>query len=231
MKQRPDEGGFIQDVIHGGLTGTITTFAVVSGITGASLGANIILIIGSANLLAHGFTIAISNYLGIEAKNKYTNKERKQVTKDILSHLNASEEELEKFYRKHHYTKDEANKLVHTLVKHKQTFADTIMDEELHIENHQESPLKTSLVTFFSFLFFGFVPLFSYVLDLFSAMFIANPFVVATSLTGATIFGLGTFKAALTDKHWFASGLQILILGGAAALIAFYVGSTLSHFA
>ncbi len=225
------EGNLIKDVIHGGLDGTITTFAIVSGVIGASLGASIVLIIGCANLISHGLAIAISYYLGTEAENEYNNEERKRTSKDLLSHFQQTETELEKYYRKHHYSQEEAEKIVLTLAKHKKILAQTVMDEELHLENTKDSPFKTSIATFISFVFFGFVPLFSYLLELSPLTFTLNSFIVAASLTGATIFGLGTFKAAVTNKHWLKSGLEVLFLGGVAASMAFIVGSTLTHLA
>lgn len=230
MLHKDTEGDLIQDVIHGGLSGTITTFAIISGITGAALGATVILIIGLANVFAHALTLGISHYIAAEAKKKYTIEERKRVSKDLLSHLNQSEEELEKFYMKHHFTKSEANKIVETLAKHKKMFAETIMDEEFHIEPVHTATIKTSLYLFFSFLFFGIVPLFSYILEISPITFAFDSFVVAAALTGVTIFGLGSFKAAMTDKRWFFGSMQVLILGGFAAFVAFYVGAKLSHF-
>src|SRR3990170_3259516 len=46
---------YLGDLVYGGLDGVVTTFAVVSGVVGASLGSDVILILGLANLLADGF--------------------------------------------------------------------------------------------------------------------------------------------------------------------------------
>ncbi len=47
--------------MYGGIDGTVTTFALVAGVTGAHLPARIILILGGANLIADGFAMAASN--------------------------------------------------------------------------------------------------------------------------------------------------------------------------
>lgn len=54
---------YLPDLVYGGIDGAVTTFAVVSGVIGASLGGHIILILGFANLFADGFSMAVSNYL------------------------------------------------------------------------------------------------------------------------------------------------------------------------
>jgi VIT1/CCC1 family predicted Fe2+/Mn2+ transporter len=55
------------DLIYGANDGLITTFAVVSGVTGAALDTRIVLILGLANLLADGFSMGASNFLAIRS--------------------------------------------------------------------------------------------------------------------------------------------------------------------
>ena len=57
----------VRAFIYGAIDGIITTFAIVAGVAGASLSTNIIVILGFANLLADGFSMAASNYLSIKA--------------------------------------------------------------------------------------------------------------------------------------------------------------------
>lgn len=65
----PDEkqGGvlerFLPDLVYGANDGIITTFAIVSGVVGASLSTRVVLILGFASLLADAFSMATSNYL------------------------------------------------------------------------------------------------------------------------------------------------------------------------
>ncbi len=59
---------YLPEFIYGGIDGTVTTFAVVAGSLGASLGTTILLILGFANLLADGFSMAIANYLSVKSR-------------------------------------------------------------------------------------------------------------------------------------------------------------------
>jgi vacuolar iron transporter family protein len=56
-------GHYLPDLVYGANDGIITTFAVVSGVVGASLSERVILILGFANLVADGFSMGASNYL------------------------------------------------------------------------------------------------------------------------------------------------------------------------
>jgi VIT1/CCC1 family predicted Fe2+/Mn2+ transporter len=54
---------YFPDLVYGANDGTITTFAVVSGVVGADLSERVILILGFANLVADGFSMGASNFL------------------------------------------------------------------------------------------------------------------------------------------------------------------------
>lgn len=56
-------GHYLPDLVYGANDGIITTFAVVSGVVGASLSERVIVILGLANLVADGFSMGASNYL------------------------------------------------------------------------------------------------------------------------------------------------------------------------
>lgn len=77
---------FLPEFVYGGMDGTVTTFAVVSGAVGASLSSSIILILGFANLFADGFSMAISNYLSNKS-DRELNIKRKFKKKSIDSAL------------------------------------------------------------------------------------------------------------------------------------------------
>ena len=58
---------YLKDMIYGANDGIITTFAVVSGVAGASLQPRVVLLLGFGSLLADGFSMAASNFLAIRS--------------------------------------------------------------------------------------------------------------------------------------------------------------------
>ncbi|HEU0012594.1 MAG TPA: VIT1/CCC1 transporter family protein [Longimicrobium sp.] len=58
---------YLRDLVYGASDGIVTTFAVVAGVAGAALPARTVLILGIANLLADGFSMAAGNYLSIRS--------------------------------------------------------------------------------------------------------------------------------------------------------------------
>ena len=59
---------YLRDWVYGGIDGAVTTFAIVAGVVGADMGARVILILGLANLLADGFSMAAGNYSGTKSE-------------------------------------------------------------------------------------------------------------------------------------------------------------------
>ena len=65
---RGERPNYLRDWIYGGIDGAVTTFAIVAGVVGAQLSATIIIILGVANLVADGFSMAASNYSGTKSE-------------------------------------------------------------------------------------------------------------------------------------------------------------------
>jgi len=59
---------YLRDWIYGGIDGSVTTFAVVTGVVGANLSPAVIVIMGFANLVGDGFSMAASNFLGTKSE-------------------------------------------------------------------------------------------------------------------------------------------------------------------
>ena len=220
-------GSSIKSLVYGGLDGIITTFAVVAGVAGAELAAGIVLILGFANLIADGISMAIGDYLSTRAETEYNEAERARETWEVENYPEGEKLELVELYQEKGVPKEDAEQLVGILSRHHDAWVDVMMVEELGIIEERESPIKNAFVTFFSFTIFGFVPLVAYVLARAVPFFAENTFVVACVLTGLTLFGLGAQKVRITDKNWFMSGAEMLILGGVAAAAAYGIGALL----
>lgn len=61
---------YLKAVVYGANDGIITTFAVVAGVAGAGLSANVIIILGISNMIADGVSMGIGDYLGERSEKK-----------------------------------------------------------------------------------------------------------------------------------------------------------------
>lgn len=68
------------------------------------------------------------------------------------------------------------------------------------------------------------IPLLTYVLAMFLPFLHDNAFVIASVLAGMTLFLLGSLKSRITQSNWLRSGLEMLGIGGLAAVAAYVIG-------
>jgi VIT1/CCC1 family predicted Fe2+/Mn2+ transporter len=221
-------GKYLKSWVYGGLDGIITTFAIVAGVSGAALNSSIILILGFANLIADGISMAIGDYLSTKSEHEYYDIERKRESWEVKNHPKGEENEMLEIYKKKGLNKKDSKTLISILKRNKRFWVDTMMHEELDLIKSEESPIKNGFVTFISFLMFGFIPLFLYVISALFKLTISNPFTWTSILAGISMFSLGAIKTKLTGKKWLRSGLEMLIIGGLAATAAYFIGELLA---
>jgi len=58
---------YLPNLIYGANDGIVTTLVVVSGVAGAALSSNVVVILGFVNLLADGFSMGTSNVLSVRS--------------------------------------------------------------------------------------------------------------------------------------------------------------------
>lgn len=225
-----DKGQYIKSMIYGGLDGIITTFAVVAGVAGASLSSGIVLILGFANLIADGLSMAIGDYLSTKAENEYNKTERARELWEVENYPEGEKKELVEFYVSKGLEDQEATNVVDIISRHKKAWVDIMMVEELGIIESDESPLKNAIVTFGSFLLFGFIPLIIFIIAFLFPELEEKTFLIASVLTGAALFILGSLKVRITEKNWFISGSEMFFVGSLAAIAAYAIGYFLSGF-
>ena len=222
-------GQYIKSFVYGGLDGIVTTFAVVAGVVGADLSARVVLILGVANLIADGISMAFGDYLSTKAENEYAAAERVRETWEVQNYPDGEKREMIELYTEKGISPEDAKIAVEALSKIEKPWVDIMMVEELGLVENRESPLKNALVTFGSFVFFGAIPVLIYIFAKFIPFFAAHTFALACSLTGITLFILGTLKIYFTRQPWYRAGTEMLLLGGFAAAAAYVVGVMLGR--
>ncbi|MFA6073580.1 MAG: VIT1/CCC1 transporter family protein [Candidatus Woesearchaeota archaeon] len=228
LEEHKTSGQYIKSAVYGGLDGTVTTFAVVAGVAGASLNSSIVLIMGFANLVADGLSMAIGDYLSTKSEREYHAAEREREAWEVKNYPEGEKQELIDIYKDKGLPEKDAKIIVNTLSKHEKAWVDVMMVEELGIVENDESPLKNAFVTFISFAIFGFIPLAAYVAAAIIPFFELHTLLIACILTGLTLFTLGALKVKVTGKNWIYSGFEMLIIGGITATAAYGIGYLLA---
>lgn len=215
---------YLPDFIYGGIDGSVTTFAIVAGVTGASLSPTIVLILGFANLFADGFSMAVGNYLSTKSKKEYADKIRKSEEHSVVHVPEEERDEIRDIYTDKGFTGKQLDDAVRIITSNHEVWIDTMMKDEFGIFEDRTSPIRSALVTFVSFNLIGFIPLVAYVLSYFMSSLDNYAFTLSIVLTSCAFFIVGSVKGRMVSKSWYSSGVETLLIGGAAAVIAYAVG-------
>lgn len=223
-EEHTNSGQYLGEFVYGAIDGTVTTFAVVSGAAGASLSPGIVVILGFANLLADGFSMACGNFLSERTQKDYIKKERKREEWEIENVPEGEIEEIREIFRKKGFKGKDLEKAVEIITSDKKVWVNTMMTDELGLLESPKSPWKTAANTYFGFLAIGIIPLLSYILSYFLPFFAENTFKIAIVMTLVALIAIGVIKRYVTKKDLWKSVIETVFVGGAAAVIAYFIG-------
>lgn len=214
-------GSYLRNMVYGANDGIVTTFAVVAGVAGANLAPKIVLILGFANLVADGMAMAIGNYLGTKSENQFKKIEEKMEIWEIEHVPEDERKEIEDIYRAKGFSGNDLERAVSIITANKTLWAHEMMVNELGIiPGDGESPWKNGLATFIAFGTAGLLPMLPYVFGL----RLGSMFNTAIVTTAGALFVVGSLRAFMTKRHWFISGLEMLLVGAIAAAAAYGLG-------
>jgi VIT1/CCC1 family predicted Fe2+/Mn2+ transporter len=232
---REEHGGagdlYVGDLVYGGLDGVVTTFAVVSGVVGASLGSQVILILGFANLLADGFAMASGAYLSTKSEAEYYHREEERERWEVDNYPDGERAELLEIYRQRGYSEEEAGQLVAIQSRDPERWVKAMMVDELSMLPDERKPLTSAGATLAAFVLAGSLPLLAYFAGIFWTIPSQAAFRASVVLTGIALFSLGAAKVFVTHRNPVRSGLEMLVVGGLAATAAYIVGALLKGLA
>ncbi|MGE3799605.1 MAG: VIT1/CCC1 transporter family protein [Candidatus Kapaibacterium sp.] len=218
------EQGYLKDFIYGAIDGAVTTFAVVSGVAGAGLSSSIVIVLGVANLLADGFSMAVSNYLGTKAELERQEKTRREEQTHIKIYPEGEREEIRQIFARKGFEGEELERVVDVITSDDRRWVDTMLQEEHGLALEHPNPFRAAVATFIAFFLVGGIPLLTFLWNMVFNQTISNPFLVSSILTGVAFFAVGAMKSRVVEQRWYSGGIETFLVGGAAALLAYLVG-------
>ena len=221
IRRRLESGprsNYIRDWVYGGIDGAVTTFAIVAGVVGADLSTRVILILGAANILADGFSMAASNYSGTKTERDDYDRLREYERRQVHHLPDGEREEIRQIFHSKGFRDDDLDRATDIITSDIERWVDTMMTEEWGLTSVMRSPSISGLTTFASFLLCGLIPLLPFVLGVPAA------FEIAVILTAAVFFAIGTVKSRWALSPWWRSGGETLLIGLIAAAIAYLIG-------
>jgi len=220
---------YLRDFIYGAIDGIVTTFAIVSGVAGAGLSTGIVMILGFANLIADGFSMAVGNYLGTKAEQQLRDEMRRMEEEHIEKVPQGEREEVRQIFAAKGFKGQELERVVDVITSDKNLWVDTMLKEEWGMTLEGPEPKIAGLSTFSAFFLLGIFPLLSFLLQWLMPHLRFDPFLISAVITGVAFFIVGAFKSVFVNQKWYVAGLETFLVGGIAACLAFMVGVVLRN--
>jgi VIT1/CCC1 family predicted Fe2+/Mn2+ transporter len=220
---------YLGDFVLGAVDGAVTTFAIVAGAAGAGLSGGVVLVLGLANLFADGFSMAAGNFLRARSEHQVLDRFRRMEEMHIEQIPDGEREEIRQIYRNKGFEGEELERVIRVITDDRRQWVNTMLTEEWGLQLRPPSPWRAGGATFAAFVLAGAVPLLPTVALIHRDA--AESFAVSCFLTGAAFFAIGYVRGRVVDRRPWASAVETLGIGGAAAAVAYLVGRLLHDFA
>ncbi|MGH7667263.1 MAG: VIT1/CCC1 transporter family protein [Candidatus Dormibacteria bacterium] len=214
----------IREVVFGVQDGLLTTLGLTTGVATATAGSTVahtsILIAGLLGALAGMISMGTGAYLAATAardlKHQAIHKERDELRTKPDEELS----EMVAILAARGVPADEAAQISRALARHPQLWEETHIEKELGISSQlQDAPVRDGLIMAGTFLLGAILPILAYI------FLVGVPAVlVSLLLSGIGLVAVGVLKSAVTGQRLFVGGLQVLLVGGGAALAGYIFG-------
>ena len=197
----PHRPSYLRDWIFGGIDGSVTTFAVVSGVIGARLPPGLIVILGVANLLGDRFSMAASNYSATRTEREELETIRHREGKHIDEFPAGEREEVRQIFAAKGLGGDDLERVVTTVTADRELWIRTMLTDEYGLSHNLRAPLAAALSTFLAFFVCGAVPLLPFI--------VSSPHAAVVSMvsTAVVFFSIGSAKSLWLSVPWWRSGM------------------------
>jgi len=212
--------GWIGDAIYGVNDGLGAVFGIVSGMAGYTGGSEVVLAAGLAGTLASALSMGAGAYLSSKSQREVYESEISRERAEIEEDPHEELLELELFYQLKGFSAEESRSMAEQIQKQPKQFLRTLVQEELGLsEETFPSPWRSTLSAGLSTAVGGFIPIIPFFFTVGMPAVIAS-FVIST----LAHFVVGASKALVTTRPWWASGLEMTIVGIIEAAITYGLG-------
>jgi VIT1/CCC1 family predicted Fe2+/Mn2+ transporter len=214
--------GTLRAVIFGVSDGLVSNLSLVMGVAGAASGnAKFILLAGIAGLLAGAFSMAAGEYISMQSQRELFERQIALEKAEMEAMPEEEEAELAASYRAKGFTAEEAARIAHRIFRDPVAALDMLVREELGLDPDElGSPWGAAAGSFVAFAIGASIPVIPYLFGGGTAVLL-----VSLVLSLIALFTVGAAVSLLTGRGLIFSGLRQLVIGLAAALVTYAIGS------
>ena len=214
-------GSWVADAIYGVNDGLGAVFGIVSGVAGATNNAqHYILISGLAGMIASSLSMGAGAYLAVKSEREVYEAEIAREKEEVEENPEEEIEEMSLFYQLQGFTSEESQKMAERLAEQPEQLVQAMAQSELGLSEHRfpnqwkssaSAAISTAIGAFIPIIPFFFMSGISAVIAAFAISIIAH-------------FAVGAAKSLITMRSWWASGLEMTMVGVIEAAVTYGLG-------
>jgi VIT1/CCC1 family predicted Fe2+/Mn2+ transporter len=214
--------GTLRAVIFGVSDGLVSNLALVMGVAGAAASdPRFILLTGIAGLLAGAFSMAAGEYISMQSQRELFERQIALERAEMEAMPDEERAELAQVFRAKGFTLPEAERIAARIFEQPDVALDMLVREELGLDPDElGSPIGAALGSFVSFAVGAAIPVIPFLFGGGTTITIIS---LAISLVALFVVGAGV--SLLTGRGVLFSGTRQLLIGLAAAVVTYAIGS------
>jgi len=214
-------GSWVADAIYGVNDGLGAVFGIVYGVAGATNNQqHYVLISGLAGMLASALSMGAGAYLAGKSEAEVYEAEIAREKAEVEENPEEEIEEMSLFYQLQGFSPEESQKMAERLAEDPDQLVQAMAQSELGLSEHRfPNPWKSAASASLSTAIGAFIPIIPF---FFMTGF---PAVVAAFIVSIVAhFAVGAVKSLITIRSWWASGLEMTMVGVIEAVVTYGLG-------
>ena len=214
-------GSWVADAIYGVNDGLGAVFGIVSGVAGATNNQqHFVLISGLAGMLASSLSMGAGAYLAVKSEAEVYEAEIAREKREVDENPEEEIEEMSLFYQLQGFSPEESQRMAERLAEQPDQMVQAMAQHELGLsEHHFPNQWKSATSAAVSTAIGAFIPIIP-----FFFMSGLDAVIAAFVVSIAAHFAVGAIKSLITIRSWWASGLEMTVVGVIEAAVTYSLG-------
>jgi VIT1/CCC1 family predicted Fe2+/Mn2+ transporter/rubrerythrin len=214
-------GSWVADAIYGVNDGLGSVFGIVSGVAGATNNQqHYVLISGLAGMIASALSMGAGAWLAVKSEREVYEAEISREKQEIEENPEEEKEEMSLFYQLQGFSEADAQRMAEKIAQDPEQMVKAMAQSELGLsERHFPNPWISSFSAAASTAVGAFIPIIPF---FFMGGF--DAVMIAFAISIAAHFAVGAAKSLITMRSWWASGLEMTLVGVLEAAVTYSLG-------
>ena len=226
LEPHKPRGSSLKDVILGGQDGLVNVLGILLGIASATNNIAIVIIAGLVATFAESISMAAVAYTSSQAAKSFYDSELAREMQEVEQVPEIERQEIRDIFAGWGFRGKTLEEATRHIVSDKKRWVDFMMAEELRMfPDDYANPIRNAAVVGISATIGSLIPLAPFLL-----FPVKEAIIVTLALSTAVLFAVGAYKAKTTVGSWLWSGIELALIGMAAALVGYGIGAVIGNF-